>query len=112
MPRNDALLYSGQTSSSRRAIKEKARKEIKAEKSAKLMPSFDVISEMIQTERDDIQKQLLTYIQTNTPPEDLKSTLLALKMYDAYLVTLKSKAQNILRHALKEQELIDEPTEN
>lgn len=109
--RNDGILYTGQTSASRRKAKEQARKELKAEQAAKLMPSFDVISELIQSERDDIQRQLLTYIQTDTPPEDLKSTLLALKLYDAHLVTLKNKALGILRHALKAQELIDEPTE-
>ena len=53
--------------------------------------------EYIEKEKANIQKQVLTYIQTDTPKEDVKSTLLALKFYSTYLVTLQNNLKNLLR---------------
>jgi hypothetical protein len=104
MSRDDSLLYSGQTSQSRRAYKEELRRQKREEARGKLLPSEQVIFEFLEKERENIAKQLLVYIQTDTTDENLKSTLLALKMYDSYLVTQKNQLTNLLRQAKKREE--------
>jgi hypothetical protein len=63
-----------------------------------------VIFELLEKERENIAKQLLVFIQTDTTDENLKSTLLALKLYDSYLATQKNQLTNLLRQAKKREE--------
>ena len=100
MPRNDAILYSGL------ATYEELRKERIAEKQRKakvLLPVEQVLFDEIDRERKGISKQLITFIEADTEPENLKSVLLALKMYDSYLIGLKNRLTNIVRQAKKQQ---------
>jgi hypothetical protein len=83
MSRDDSYLYSGQTSQSRRAYKEELRRQKREEARGSLLPSEQVIFELLEKERDNIAKQLLVFIQSDTSEDNLKSTLLALKMYDS-----------------------------
>lgn len=103
MPRNDGILWSGQTSASRITEKLEERKREKLKKREKLSPAADVVFEYINKEKQNIQAQLLNYIQTDTNDENLKSTLLALKFYNTYLTTLQNNLRNILRKEAKDE---------
>lgn len=95
--RNDNSLWTGQSSVTRRVQKLEDKAREKQIKTKKLSPAADVVFEYIEKEKANIQKQVLTYIQTDTPKEDVKSTLLALKFYSTYLVTLQNNLKNLLR---------------
>lgn len=97
MGRNDGILYSGQTSASRKAEKELKKQIEKAENRRKLAPSADVVLDMLEKERTSLQKKLLSYITTETPEEYLKAVVMSLKLYDEYLASLETRLSNILR---------------
>jgi hypothetical protein len=94
--RNDKILYSGQTSVSKRLDKLEERAREKVSKQKKLSPAAEVVFDYIEKEKKSIQTQVLNYVQTDTKEENLKSTLLALKFYDTYLITLQNNLKNLL----------------
>lgn len=93
---NDKILYSGQTSASKRLDKLEERAREKEKKQKKLSPAAEVVFEFIGKEKQAIQTQVLNYVQTNTTEKDLKSTLLALKFYDTHLTDLQIKLKSLL----------------
>lgn len=105
---NDSFLYSGQTSASRREQKADERKLALERAKAELKPRADAITDHIDKEKQRIQEDVLEYIKADTHPDDIKSILLALKMYDSYLSTLKLKLSTILRHEEKTRKAQDD----
>jgi len=95
--RTDELLYTGSDSLQRREIKNKERDEAKITKRSALTPSAEVVFNMIEKEKASVTNSLLGFIQTDTTDENLKSTLIALKMYSGYLLELQTKVKNVLR---------------
>jgi len=97
--RDDSILYTGATSERmvRREIKNKERDEAKISKRSALTPAAEVVFNLIEKEKEDVVNSLLSFILTDTPDEDLKSTILSLKMYSGYLLELQAKVKNVLR---------------
>jgi Lhr-like helicase len=106
--RNDSILYTGQTSASRRAEKAELRKRDKAEKQAKLAPNAQVIVDLLDSERDQVITQLLSLINGSTPTEDVKSLIVSLNLYKQSMSNVKAKSLNILRRTNSDEEMTNE----
>jgi len=98
MPRNDALLNTGMSSALERrraAIAERKKQERERKRSA-LQPGADIILTWIDQEMaecTDVRK-LVMNISTE---QNAQAELLAIRKHIEFLVSLKARAQNILR---------------
>lgn len=105
---NDGFLYSGQTSVSKRLDKLERQALIKNKKKNALLPSEEVILELIENEQKETKHRLLKLVNPTTKDEELKSLIIALNLYDDSLKSLKLRVRNILRHSLKDKEVTNE----
>lgn len=108
MPRNDAILYTGQTSAIRRRERIEAQRAMLAKTKAKIEPKAIDFLDLIEQEQEATLKTLLSMVNSSTPEADVKSMIVSLNLYKQSLSSLKSKVNNILRHAIYEPEGIDE----
>lgn len=97
--RNDKILYTGVGSGITRKLAENKleNKEERSAKRAKMLPSAEVVMELIKTEKANIVNIDSFVMGLDTSVEDIKSHLLARKLYSGYLTELSNKLQNILR---------------
>jgi len=105
---NDGLLYSGQTSVSKRLDKLERQALIKNKKKNALLPSEEVILELIENEQKETKLRLIKLVNPTTKDEELKSLIIALNLYDDSLKSLKLRVRNILRHSIKDKEVTNE----
>jgi hypothetical protein len=108
MPRNDSILYTGQSSATRRAEKIAERQREKAEKRVVLLPTEKLIIEFLDKERDDTITQLLGLVNPSTPEADVKSAIVSLTLYRQSIANTKNRLLSILRHANNRTEMDDE----
>lgn len=103
--RSDEQLYTGVTTKGADKIRERRLKvqQAKEAKRAQLVPKADVVIDKINDERATIAAKVLEYINADRPEEDVKASLLAIKMYDQYLKSLTNQLGNILRAPEKEE---------
>ncbi len=100
MAHKDNVLYSGQTSVSRRERQQDKRTAIETQKN-EVRPYAQSLVAHVEAEKQRIASEVLEYVKSDTSTEDLKSTLMALRMYDGYLTQLSMKLGVILRHKPK-----------
>lgn len=94
MPRNDGFLTRTRQSNETRSAE---RKEEKQTVRRQLMPAADLVLMTIEAERKGVGRKLLAIIDPNTPDNQVASRLQAIRMYDEYLVSLRTRMNNILR---------------
>jgi hypothetical protein len=98
--RNDGLLYSGgSTSADRRRHAQRERLQEKEQKRSYLLPAADIVFAEIDKELAKIASQVLGYVTADTVDENLKATLLSLRMYDKSLKDLRTRIGNLLRES-------------
>jgi hypothetical protein len=98
--RNDGLLYSGgSTSADRRRNAQRERLQEKEQKRSYLLPAADIVFAEIDKELVKIASQVLGYVTADTAAENLKATLLSLRMYDKSLRDLRVRIGNLLRES-------------
>jgi len=99
MSRTDEILYTGMTSASFakqvEAKKERASKKRVAKN--ELKPSIEAIFKILAEERATVAGELANLIHLEMKPEDVKSTLLGLRLADARLQSIERKIANALR---------------
>ena len=100
--RNDGILYTGQSSASRRKQKLELAKRDKADKKAKIEPNAQAFIDLIDTEQQNTLKAMLSLVNPSTPEEDVKSMLSALNLYKQSLSNLKDKTKAVVRNMEKE----------
>lgn len=110
MARDDGSLYTGITSTSQRVqgVKEE-RKETKAAKRAELQPDAHLIIELIEKERQSVPDKVWELTSAQTPADEIKAILGALRLYETYLSNLKNQVSNVLRTKEVQIEGEDEP---
>lgn len=108
MARNDGILYTGQTSASRRAYKIEQAKQAKAKQQSLIAPNEKVIMEFIDKELENTTRQLLELVNPATPEADVKSLIVSLNLYKQSMLAVKQRVFNVLRRSLIDKELIDE----
>lgn len=106
--RNDSILYTGQTSASRRAEKAELKKREKAEQLTKITPSEQVVFEFLDKERDETIKTLLGMVNLSTPEADVKSLLVSLNLYRQSIASVKNRLSSVLRRSNSGVEVTNE----
>lgn len=99
MSRTDEILYTGMTSASF-AKQVKAKKERASKKRVaknELKPAVETILNQIAAERTAIANELANLIHLEMNPEDVKSTVLGLRLADQKLQNLERNIGNALR---------------
>lgn len=99
MTRSDGLLHTGMTS--RTALTQvRNRRNRQATKRAsyeQLKPIHEELLNKIQSERDGIAQSILGYVNASMDTEEIKETLVAMRMYDEFLKSFKLDVFNIMR---------------
>lgn len=96
--RDDSLLYTGVTSASMKVQqRRKEQLEDKEAKQAFLSPTAELLMAEIKKDRDAIGAELGNLIHLEMTAEDVKATVLGLRLADQRLVSLQHRLVNILR---------------
>ena len=97
--RDDSLLYTGLTSASSRRLQDKKKqdKEAKQAKRNELVPKADIVLKELEKERLTIAKELGNLIHLEMNEQNIKATVLGLRMADQRLVSVITRLNNILR---------------
>jgi hypothetical protein len=98
MSRDDSVLYSGMSSQSFAKVQQKKAevKETKNEAKSALEKNAHVVLTRLDSEIASIPKQIFDLVALNDTEEHYKASLIALKKYDSYLVSLRGEFINIL----------------
>jgi hypothetical protein len=98
MSRDDSVLYSGMSSQSFAKVQQKKAevKEVKNEAKSALEKNAHVVLTRLDSEIASIPKQIFDLVALNDTEEHYKASLIALKKYDSYLVSLRGEFINIL----------------
>jgi hypothetical protein len=98
MSRDDSLLYSAQTSASRKiqAVK-KERTEAKQELRAILSPDAELVRDEITRMRGEIKDMLRSLVNPSTPLEDVKTLILGLNIADQKIVEFHNRLNLIMK---------------
>lgn len=106
MARTDEALYTGLTSASTARVKED-RKKVNEEKqrvAAELFKDNKVVFELVDQEIASIPRQIWDLAGLTDDEEHYKSSLIALKKYDAFLASFRLTLQNKLRVRLPKEQ--------
>jgi hypothetical protein len=95
MARDDSILYTGATSATFRNKKQINQEKI--QKKAEMIPSAKIVYDLIEKEKQNNADINSLIIRADSSVEDVKSVLLAKKMFDTYLSELQNKLKIILR---------------
>lgn len=98
--RNDGLLYTGLTSQAqlqRLEATKKEKKRQKANQKAKILPSAELLIELLAKEKKATILKLLETVQVDTSEEQTKSLILALNLYKDSLSGLEAQIKAIMR---------------
>lgn len=93
----DELLYTGQTSASYNKARRKAENEDKLQKQAIILPAAEFIQTEIANHRKNIANELSNLIHMEMKPEDVKATVMGLRLADSRMVLLENKIKSILK---------------
>lgn len=99
MPRTDSELYTGITSASYAKVRAEKKQQAQAKKSKqqRLKPDAHIVMDLIAKEQAELPKRIWELTNLETTEENMRSTVLALKLYDSYLTTFKTSIQSVLR---------------
>lgn len=100
--RSDSVLNTGVTGFSLGNYKRKkerleAKRSMKDTKKNKLLSSIDIITEEIDKEVVRSTELLLATVSTDTPEDQVKTIIVATKMYRESMDTLRNRLNNIMR---------------
>ena len=98
--RNDGLLYTGLTSQAQLQRLEAAKKEKKRQKAnqkAKILPSAELLIELLAKEKKATILKLLDTVQVDTSEEQTKSLILSLNLYKDSISGLEAQIKAIMR---------------
>lgn len=100
--RDDALLYTGMTSASRKVQEKKGEKsQQKTEKRTQLEPYTEIIVNEIQKDKDMLGELLLGIVNPDTPDDQLQAKLDAIRLHRTWLLSFETRMKNILRRREK-----------
>ena len=94
---NDSILYSGQTSASFAKSRKVIENEAKLEKQSKILPVAKIIDAEIKRHREVIAGELGNLIHIEMSPEDIKATVMGLRLADQRMVLLQNNLRAIVK---------------
>lgn len=93
----DELLYTGATSASYAKTRREVENTEKLEKQSKILPVAKLIDEEIARHREVISKELGNIIHIEMSEQDVKATVLGLRLADARMMSLQNSLRAIVK---------------
>lgn len=94
---NDQILYSGQTSVSFAKTRKQIENEAKLEKQSKILPVAKILDDKIKHHREVIAGELGNLIHMEMREEDVKATIMGLRLADQRMVLLQNDLRAIVK---------------
>ena len=102
MPRSDSVLLTGSSSAvreklERTQLKDRLRKENKEANKTKMMPVHELVTDLINKEREATILKMLDTVDIKTTDKDHKALLLSLRLYKESINSIQAKINAIMR---------------
>ena len=94
---NDSILYSGQTSASFAKSRKVIENEAKLENQSKILPVAKILDDKIKRHREVIAGELGNIIHMEMREEDVKATIMGLRLADQRMLLLQNDLRAIVK---------------